>query len=48
MLSPRGQHRAVRVARTIADLAGHDQVGARDLGAAIALRPEAVLLGGRR
>jgi magnesium chelatase family protein len=40
MLSARGQHRVLRVARTIADLNGKARVGARDVGAALALRPE--------
>jgi magnesium chelatase family protein len=43
MLSARGQHRVLRVARTIADLNGSEQIGARDLGTAIALRPDASL-----
>ena len=43
LLSTRGQHRVIRVARTIADLAARDRVGAGDVGAAIALRPEALL-----
>jgi magnesium chelatase family protein len=47
MLSARGQHRVLRVARTIADLNGCDRVRARDLGAAIALRPDASLAGAR-
>ena len=47
MLSARGQHRVLRVARTIADLHGSERVRARDVGAAIALRPEAVLAGSR-
>ena len=47
MLSARGQHRVLRVARTIADLNGSERVRARDLGAAIALRPEASLAGTR-
>jgi magnesium chelatase family protein len=47
MLSARGQHRVLRVARTIADLNGSERVRARDLGAAIALRPEASLAGPR-
>jgi magnesium chelatase family protein len=46
-LSARGQHRVLRVARTIADLNGSGRVRARDLGAAIALRPEASLAGSR-
>jgi magnesium chelatase family protein len=47
LLSARGQHRVLRVARTIADLNGSERVRARDLGAAIALRPEGSLLGSR-
>jgi magnesium chelatase family protein len=47
LLSARGQHRALRVARTIADLNGSDRVRARDVGAALALRPEATLGGSR-
>jgi magnesium chelatase family protein len=47
MLSARGQHRVLRVARTIADLNGSEHVRARELGAAIALRPEASLAGAR-
>jgi magnesium chelatase family protein len=47
MLSARGQHRVLRVARTIADLNESERVRARDLGAAIALRPDASLLGSR-
>jgi magnesium chelatase family protein len=43
LLSTRGQHRVLRVARTIADLSGGGRVRARDLGAALALRPEATL-----
>jgi magnesium chelatase family protein len=46
LVSMRGQHRAMRVARTIADLAGSERVDARHLGAALALRPEAVLPAG--
>jgi magnesium chelatase family protein len=41
MLSARGQHRALRVARTIADLAGRERVRAEDLARALSLRPEA-------
>ncbi|HEX7610770.1 MAG TPA: ATP-binding protein, partial [Solirubrobacteraceae bacterium] len=41
LLSARAQHRVLRVARTIADLAGSERVRARDVGAALALRPEA-------
>ena len=39
MLSSRGEHRVLRVARTIADLNDHERVRAADVGAAIALRP---------
>jgi magnesium chelatase family protein len=41
MLSGRGEVRALRVARTIADLNGGERVRATDLGAALALRPDA-------
>ncbi len=41
LLSARGEHRVLRVARTIADLDGSARVRARDLGAALALRPDA-------
>jgi len=41
MLSARGEHRVLRVARTIADLDGSARVRAKDVGAALALRPEA-------
>ncbi len=41
MLSMRGEHRVLRVARTIADLEGRRRVGARELGSALALRAEA-------
>jgi len=47
MLSARGQHRVLRVARTIADLRGSAGVAAGDVGAAIALRTEAGLPGMR-
>ncbi len=43
MLSARGQHRALRVARTIADLNNSARVRARDLGSALAMNPEAAL-----
>jgi magnesium chelatase family protein len=43
LLSARGQHRVLRVARTIADLHGSERVRAVDVGAALALRPEAHL-----
>jgi magnesium chelatase family protein len=41
MLSARGELRTLRVARTIADLNGSERVRPADLGAALALRPEA-------
>jgi len=47
LLSARGQHRVLRVARTIADLNGSEPVRTQDLGAAIALRPDATLAGSR-
>jgi magnesium chelatase family protein len=47
LLSARGQHRVLRVARTIADLSGSERVRVGDLGAALALRPEATLGGSR-
>ena len=40
LLSARGQHRVLRVARTIADLSASARVRASDLGTALALRPE--------
>ena len=40
LLSARAEHRVLRVARTVADLRGGDDVRARDLGAALALRTE--------
>jgi magnesium chelatase family protein len=43
MLSTRGEHRVLRVARTIADLNRSDRVRARDVGAALALRSDASL-----
>ncbi len=43
LLSARGEHRALRVARTIADLHASDSVRARDLGAALAMRPDTTL-----
>ena len=39
-MTARGIHRALRVARTIADLAGHEAVGAEDLAAAVTLRED--------
>jgi magnesium chelatase family protein len=47
LLSARGQHRVLRVARTIADLTGSERVRARDVGGALALRSEATLAGSR-
>jgi magnesium chelatase family protein len=41
VLSARGQHRALRVARTIADLNGSERVEAKHLSRALTLRPEA-------
>jgi magnesium chelatase family protein len=47
LLSARGEHRALRVSRTIADLDGSRCVRARDVGMALALRPGAILTGRR-
>jgi magnesium chelatase family protein len=47
LLSARGQHRVLGVARTIADLHGSERVRPRDVGAALALRAEAGLEGSR-
>ncbi|MDQ6810968.1 MAG: ATP-binding protein, partial [Actinomycetota bacterium] len=47
LLSARGEHRALRVARTIADLNGSPRVRALDLGSALALRPGASLTDSR-
>jgi magnesium chelatase family protein len=38
LLSARGQHRVLRVARTVADLNGSERVRARDVGSALAMR----------
>jgi magnesium chelatase family protein len=38
-LSARGEQRVLRVARTIADLEGRGELGAQDVGVALALRP---------
>jgi magnesium chelatase family protein len=46
-LSARGQHRTLRVARTIADLNGCERVRRRDVGMALSLRPETGLRGSR-
>jgi magnesium chelatase family protein len=42
LLSARGQHRALQVARTLADLDGSERVRARDVGAALAFRSGSV------
>ena len=42
-LSGRGEQRALRVARTIADLAGSDRVRSKHLASALSLRPESGL-----
>jgi len=47
LLSARGQHRTLRVARTIADLNGSEQVQTRDIALALSLRPETGLRGSR-
>jgi magnesium chelatase family protein len=47
LLSARGEHRVLRVARTIADLSGSRRVRARDVGAALALRTDATPAGSR-
>jgi magnesium chelatase family protein len=47
LLSTRGAHRVVKVARTLADLAGSAEVRLRDVGAALALRVEAQTEGTR-
>jgi magnesium chelatase family protein len=47
LLSARGQHRTLRVARTVADLAGSDTVAAQHVAMALSLRPEASLAGTR-
>ncbi|HEX3910059.1 MAG TPA: YifB family Mg chelatase-like AAA ATPase [Solirubrobacteraceae bacterium] len=47
MLSARGQHRVLRVARTIADLDSSERIKSRHLGEAIALRGDAGLGGVR-
>jgi magnesium chelatase family protein len=43
LLSARGQHRALRVARTLADLQGRERVGSEQISRALALRPETCL-----
>jgi magnesium chelatase family protein len=47
LLSARGEHRVLRVARTIADLDASERVRPSDVGAALALRPDVVLAGSR-
>jgi magnesium chelatase family protein len=47
LLSARGQHRVLRVARTIADLNGSEKVRARDVGSALALRSVGQYAGAR-
>jgi magnesium chelatase family protein len=47
LLSARGEHRVLRVARTIADLDGSERVRACDLGAALALRTDPSVAGNR-
>jgi magnesium chelatase family protein len=47
LLSARGQHRALRVARTLADLQGRDRVGGEQISRALTLRPD-VGVSGRR
>jgi magnesium chelatase family protein len=47
LLSARGQHRVLRVARTIADLNGAERIGTGDLTEAIALRGDASAGGNR-
>jgi magnesium chelatase family protein len=47
MLSARGQHRVLRVARTIADLDGCERVRPGHVAQAIALRGDASLTGNR-
>ncbi len=48
LLSARGEHRVLRVARTIADLDASASVRARDLGAALALRADSNAMAGNR
>jgi magnesium chelatase family protein len=47
LISPRGEHRTLKVARTIADLAGRERVRAEDVSAALALRCETRVSGAR-
>ncbi|MGH2903215.1 MAG: YifB family Mg chelatase-like AAA ATPase [Solirubrobacteraceae bacterium] len=47
LLSARGQHRVLRVARTVADLNGCERVRAQDLGSALAMRSDTPHAGSR-
>ncbi len=47
LLSARGQHRLLRVARTVADLNGSERVRARDIGSALAMRSDTEQAGSR-
>jgi magnesium chelatase family protein len=47
LLSARGLHRVLRVARTIADLNSSEKVRARDIGSALAMRSDAEHAGSR-
>jgi len=47
-LSGRGWSRVLKVARTIADLAGRDHIGAEDIGEAVGMRRVAPSLAGAR
>ena len=47
LLSARGEHRVMRVARTIADLDASERIRTRDLGMALALRPDVAIAGNR-
>ncbi len=47
LLSARGQHRVLRVARTVADLNGSERVRARDVGSALAMRSDTEQAGSR-
>ena len=47
LLSARGQHRVLRVARTVADLNGSERVRARDVGSALAMRSDTEHAGSR-